>query len=76
MSVKNWSINDTLILSTRGWIVTALYLLWFIFRLGPTAGKVWRIGVMGQNATKENVERVLKALQDAIKHQKIWLSAL
>ena len=43
----------------------------FIFRLGPTAGKVWRIGVMGQNATKENVERVLKALQDAIKNQKI-----
>ena len=38
----------------------------FILRLGPTAGKVWRIGVMGQNATKENVERVLKALQDAI----------
>lgn len=41
-----------------------------IFRLGPTAGKVWRIGVMGTNATKENVERVLKALQDAIKNQK------
>ncbi len=40
-----------------------------IFRLGPTAGKVWRIGVMGQNATKENVERVLKALQDAIQTQ-------
>jgi len=38
--------------------------------LGPTAGKVWRIGVMGTNATKENVERVLKALQDAIKNQK------
>jgi len=39
--------------------------------LGPTAGKVWRIGVMGTNATKENVERVLKALQDAIKNQKM-----
>jgi len=39
--------------------------------LGPTAGKVWRIGVMGQNATQEKVDRVLMALQDALKHQKM-----
>ena len=35
---------------------------------------------MGQNATKENVERVLKALQDAINNinnlQRKWLSVL
>ncbi|XP_014679185.1 PREDICTED: serine--pyruvate aminotransferase-like [Priapulus caudatus] len=34
--------------------------------LGPTAGKVWRIGLMGYNATEENVRRVLKVLQEAI----------
>ena len=48
----------------------AVYICFKLFRLGPTAGKVWRIGVMGQNATRENVERVLKALQDGIKSQK------
>ena len=48
----------------------AVYICFKFFRLGPTAGKVWRIGVMGQNATRENVERVLKALQDGIKSQK------
>ena len=47
-----------------------VYICFKLFRLGPTAGKVWRIGVMGQNATRENVERVLKALQDGIKSQK------
>ena len=35
--------------------------------LGPTAGKVWRIGVMGVNATPATVERVLNALEDALK---------
>ena len=54
----------------------AVYICFKLFRLGPTAGKVWRIGVMGQNATRENVERVLKALQDGIKSQKKWLSVL
>ena len=38
----------------------------FLHRLGPTAGKVWRIGVMGQNAKIEKVERVLGALKDAL----------
>jgi alanine-glyoxylate transaminase/serine-glyoxylate transaminase/serine-pyruvate transaminase len=28
--------------------------------LGPTAGKVWRIGLMGINATEDNVDFVLK----------------
>ena len=33
--------------------------------LGPLAGKIWRIGLMGHTARIENVERLLKAL-DAI----------
>lgn len=39
--------------------------------LGPTAGKVWRIGLMGINATEENVDLVLKVLKEAIQHSKI-----
>ncbi|NXQ31504.1 SPYA protein, partial [Alaudala cheleensis] len=35
--------------------------------LGPTEGKVLRIGLMGCNSTRSNVERVLAALQDALK---------
>ncbi|NXC27637.1 SPYA protein, partial [Campylorhamphus procurvoides] len=34
--------------------------------LGPTVGKVLRIGLMGCNSTRENVNRVLRALQDAL----------
>nr|XP_014124315.2 serine--pyruvate aminotransferase [Zonotrichia albicollis] len=34
--------------------------------LGPTAGKVLRIGLMGCNSTRDNVERVLGALRDAL----------
>ena len=39
--------------------------------LGPSAGKVWRIGVMGQNATEANVDRALAAFEDALKQQKM-----
>ncbi|XP_066182171.1 alanine--glyoxylate aminotransferase [Sylvia atricapilla] len=35
--------------------------------LGPTVGKVLRIGLMGCNSTSDNVDRVLRALQDALK---------
>jgi alanine-glyoxylate transaminase/serine-glyoxylate transaminase/serine-pyruvate transaminase len=31
--------------------------------LGPLAGKIWRIGLMGHTARKPNVERLLAALQ-------------
>jgi alanine-glyoxylate transaminase/serine-glyoxylate transaminase/serine-pyruvate transaminase len=31
--------------------------------LGPLAGKVWRIGLMGHTARKENVDRLLSALK-------------
>uniref|UniRef100_A0A8C3M4D8 Alanine--glyoxylate aminotransferase n=1 Tax=Geospiza parvula TaxID=87175 RepID=A0A8C3M4D8_GEOPR len=34
--------------------------------LGPTAGKVLRIGLMGCNSTRDSVERVLGALRDAL----------
>lgn len=33
--------------------------------LGPTAGKVLRVGVMGYNATPEKVDLVLKVLREA-----------
>ena len=31
--------------------------------LGPLAGKVWRIGLMGHSSREENVDRVLAALK-------------
>merc|ERR1712013_213726 len=37
--------------------------------LGPTAGKVWRIGVMGNNANIKTVSKVLDALREALKAQ-------
>jgi alanine-glyoxylate transaminase/serine-glyoxylate transaminase/serine-pyruvate transaminase len=35
--------------------------------LGPFAGKVWRVGIMGHAARKENVERFLGALAAVLK---------
>lgn len=37
--------------------------------LGPLAGKVWRIGLMGHNSTAANVLTVLGALEDAMAQQ-------
>ncbi len=38
--------------------------------LGPMAGKVWRIGLMGSSASEENVTLCVSALADALnKHQ-------
>ncbi|MDJ0624423.1 MAG: alanine--glyoxylate aminotransferase family protein [Desulfocapsaceae bacterium] len=34
--------------------------------LGPLAGKIWRVGLMGHTARTENVDRLLTALQDVI----------
>ena len=34
--------------------------------LGALAGKIWRIGLMGENARKENVERLLTALREEL----------
>jgi alanine-glyoxylate transaminase/serine-glyoxylate transaminase/serine-pyruvate transaminase len=39
--------------------------------LGPTAGKVWRVGLMGINAKEENVDFVLKVLKEAIDNSKL-----
>jgi len=35
--------------------------------LGPLAGKIWRIGLMGHTARKENVERLLAALKTILR---------
>lgn len=37
--------------------------------LGPSAGKVWRVGIMGYNATNANVDLVLLAFKDGLKKQ-------
>jgi len=34
--------------------------------LGPTAGKIWRIGLMGYNSTSENVDKCLSAMKEAL----------
>jgi len=34
--------------------------------LGPLAGKIWRIGLMGHTARSENVDRVLSALKEIL----------
>jgi alanine-glyoxylate transaminase/serine-glyoxylate transaminase/serine-pyruvate transaminase len=34
--------------------------------LGPLAGKIWRIGLMGHTARKKNVTRFLKALKASL----------
>ncbi|EDV24208.1 uncharacterized protein TRIADDRAFT_26208 [Trichoplax adhaerens] len=38
--------------------------------LGETAGKVWRIGLMGYNCTKENVQLITAAMYDALQQQR------
>jgi len=35
--------------------------------LGPLAGKIWRIGLMGHTAREKNVERLLSALKTVMK---------
>jgi alanine-glyoxylate transaminase/serine-glyoxylate transaminase/serine-pyruvate transaminase len=37
--------------------------------LGPLAGRIWRIGVMGHTARPENIERLLVALKKALDQQ-------
>ncbi|XP_012922423.1 serine--pyruvate aminotransferase isoform X3 [Heterocephalus glaber] len=36
--------------------------------LGPSVGKVLRIGLLGCNASRENVDRVAEALKEALQH--------
>lgn len=44
--------------------------------LGAQAGKIWRVGIMGYNATTENVSSVLRALSDSLRNAgykaKLW----
>lgn len=37
--------------------------------LGPTVGKIWRVGIMGFNAKPQNVDLVLDAFRDGLKRQ-------
>ncbi|XP_067946216.1 alanine--glyoxylate aminotransferase-like [Watersipora subatra] len=37
--------------------------------LGPTAGKIWRVGLMGYNATLQNVDKFLQVFQESLKLQ-------
>jgi alanine-glyoxylate transaminase/serine-glyoxylate transaminase/serine-pyruvate transaminase len=34
--------------------------------LGPLAGRIWRVGLMGSGATDKNVDRLLDALDDVM----------
>jgi len=43
------------------------YLIEISGGLGELKGKVWRVGLMGYNSKKENVDIFLKALEDALK---------
>lgn len=36
--------------------------------LGPTENKVFRVGLMGYNATLENVRKVLDVLEEGLAH--------
>ena len=35
--------------------------------LGPLAGRIWRVGLMGDNARAENVDRLLAALAQELR---------
>ncbi|KAG9494364.1 alanine--glyoxylate aminotransferase [Eleutherodactylus coqui] len=56
----DWKEITTYIMKNHGIEITG--------GLGPSTGKVLRIGLMGYNSTKTNVDRVLNALRDALQH--------
>lgn len=37
--------------------------------LGPSAGKCWRVGVLGYNAQPQNIEAVLMCFREGLKAQ-------
>lgn len=51
-------------------ILCCSYLLEISGGLGPTAGKVFRIGLMGYNATEENVDETLKYFKEALEYSR------
>ena len=42
----------------------------YSFQIFHARFQVWRIGLLGNNATSENVEAVLKAVEDGLRHMK------
>lgn len=44
--------------------------------LGPTVGKVWRIGLLGENCTTTNVDYILKALGQALENENAIINKL
>ena len=42
--------------------------------LGPMAGKVWRIGLMGHGCTRPNVELCLRGIEAALAEQGVTAS--
>ncbi|XP_045111759.1 alanine--glyoxylate aminotransferase-like isoform X2 [Portunus trituberculatus] len=44
--------------------------------LGPSAGLVWRVGLMGYNCTQDNVDLVLKIMKEALDQQSVITSKL
>lgn len=37
--------------------------------LGPSAGKVWRVGILGYNAQPQNIQLVLDVFREGLKQQ-------
>lgn len=37
--------------------------------LGPSIGKVWRVGILGYNAQPQNIQLVLNVFRDGLKQQ-------
>jgi alanine-glyoxylate transaminase / serine-glyoxylate transaminase / serine-pyruvate transaminase len=37
--------------------------------LGPSLGKVWRVGILGYNAQPQNIQLVLHMFRDGLKQQ-------
>jgi alanine-glyoxylate transaminase/serine-glyoxylate transaminase/serine-pyruvate transaminase len=42
--------------------------------LGPLAGKIWRVGLMGSSSTQALVTLFLSAMQDALRHQQVTVN--
>ena len=73
-------VSLSLALSIRPYWVFTVHLAIFIYvhfyrynievsgGLGPTVGVVWRIGLMGHNSRSDIVDRVIAAMEDALKH--------
>lgn len=44
--------------------------------LGPTAGKVWRVGLMGYNSTRRNADTVIKIVREFLQSSSSAVSKL